>query len=612
MSWTEKYASKLTSAEQAAKLVKPGNRVFVGTGCATPLSLVGALERTSPTPDDVDLNHFLTTGLADLWADQPTRYRHTCFFVGSDMRDLVKRGAAAYIPISLAQVPTLIENGRFQTDVAMIQVSRPDANGFVSLGISVDIGLCAAQHSKIVLAEVNRQMPRTHGETWLHVNQITALIEVDRPLGEYQHSPIDDIARRIAIYVAEIIEDGATLHVDLGRITNETLRHLNSRRDLAIHSNVLTDPMADLIRQGVVTGRHNVIHPGKVFASFAIGSRSLYDLMDDNPLFAMYPINVVADPGSIARQPRMVSLSQAFAIDLTGQVCADQFEGEFYSGVSTQADFHRGAAMSRGGKPIVCLRSTTDDGTRSRIRSSLLEGEGVTLARSDVHYVVTEYGIAHLFGKSIRDRAISLIEIAHPDFREGLLADSQRLGIIPRAHRMVNRHAYAVEEERTVSLRDGQAVMLRPARSGDVGAMQRMFHLMSSQDVYMRFFRKLRALSYDEAQRLCNVDFESDVAFVAILGDRETEEIIGTGAYFLNPSTNMAEVAFMVLPHWQGSGLGSAIQQRLKEFAVARRVRGFIAEVLQSNTGMIALAKRLGPSELHYDEDMVKVVTCFE
>ena len=307
----------------------------------------------------------------------------------------------------------------------------------------------------------------------------------------------------------------------------------------------------------------------------------------------------------------MASLTQALVVDLTGQVCADQFHGEFYSGVSTQPDFHRGAARAPDGKSIICLRSTTEDGTESPIRPALLAGEGVTLARSDVHYVVTEFGIAYLFGKSVRERALALIEIAHPDFRESLLDDAKRQSIVPAAHKLGSRRGYLVEEERTVVLKSDRKVMLRPARGGDVQSMQVMFHRMSSEDVYMRFFRRVSALTYEEAQRLCNVDFEKDVAFVAIAGSRENEEIVGTGAYFLNPSSNLAEVAYMIVPEWQGSGLGAALQQRLKEFAVEQGVRGFVAEVLQTNSAMLNLARRLGITEIKTEDGAHHVTTLF-
>jgi acyl-CoA hydrolase/RimJ/RimL family protein N-acetyltransferase len=604
-------SDKLLSADRAVEIVKPGNRVFIGTACATPLTLVEALERRKPTPPDVELFHFLTSGLQPRWVERPSAYRHRCFFVGSDVRALVHSGQAEYVPISLTQIPHLMANGRLRADVAFVQVSPPDAHGFVSLGISVDITSSVLRHARTIVAEVNPFMPRTLGDTFLHVDPIDHFVRVERPLIEYAHQPADAVAERIARYVAEIIEDGATLHVDLGRIPNETLKHLHHRRDLGIHSNVITDPVLDLIEQGVITGRRKTLHPGKIVTSFCIGSSRLYEFLHDNPLFEFMPIEYVADPAVVAQNHKMASLTQALVIDLTGQVCADQFHGEYYSGVSTQPDFHHGAAKSPGGKPIVCLHSTTDDGKESLIRPSLLAGEGVTLARSDVHYVVTEFGIAYLFGKSMRERAMALIEIAHPDFRESLLDEAKRQSLVPAAHRLGGGRDYLVEEERVVALKSGRQVMLRPARGSDVQSMQVMFHRMSAEDAYMRFFRRVAALTYEEAQRLCNVDFDKDVAFVAVTGPRENEEIVGTGAYFLNPSTNLAEVAYMIVPEWQGSGLGGALQQRLKEFAVDRGVRGFVAEVLQANSAMLNLAKRLGKIEIKTEDGTYHVTSVF-
>src|SRR6476469_8839400 len=533
----EQISNKLLPAEAAVEVVKPGHRVYVGTACAAPFTLVEALERRKPIPPDVELFHFLTSGLEPLWVERQSSYRHRCFFVGSDVRALVHSGQAEYVPISLTQIPHLTATGRIRTDVALVQVSTPDEHGFVSLGVSVDIAMSVLRYAKTIVAETNPFMPRTLGDTFLHVDRIDRFVRVERPLAEYVHQPVDAVAERIARYVAEIIEDGATLHVALGRIPNETLKHLHTRRDLGIHSNVITDPVLDLIEQGVITARHTTLHPGKIVTSFCIGSRRLFEFR---------PIEYVADPAVVAQNHKMASLTQAFVIDLTGQVCADQYQGEFYSGVSTQPDFHRGAAASCGGKPIVCLRSTTDDSKESRIRPSLLAGEGVTLARPDVHYVVTEFGIAYLFGKSVRERALALIEIAHPDFRESLLDEAKRQSLVPAAHRLGGGQGYLVEEERVIQLKTGSKVMLRPARGSDVQSMQVMFHRMSSEDVYTRFFRSVSALSYEEAQRLCNVDFEKDVAFVAVVGPRENEEIVGTGAYFLNPSTKLDEVAYML------------------------------------------------------------------
>ena len=463
-----------------------------------------------------------------------------------------------------------------------------------------------------IIAEVNPRMPRTHGDTLIPVERIARFVPVEREVTEYRHPPIDDIAEQVARYVAEIIEDGATLQIDLGRIPNEALKHLKRRRNLGIHSNVITEGVLDLIKTGVITGAQKTLHPGRVVASFCLGTRELYDFIHDNPLFEFRPIEYVADPAIVARNHAMVSLSQAFAIDLTGQVCADQFEGGFYGGVSTLPDFHRGAVRSPGGKSIICLRSTTDDGERSRIRFQLLPGEGVGLARHDVHYVVTEFGIAYLFGKSMQERSLALIEIAHPKFREQLLTQAREAHLVRSDQRVMSPRQYMVEEERIVDLADQRRVLIRPARADDAMGLKDLFHALSAQDVYTRFFRRMTSLSYEDAQRLCNVDFDRDVAFVAVAGPRENEKIIGTGAYFLNPTTNYAEVAYMIAPAWQGCRVGGGLQKRLREFAQARRIKGFIAEILPSNQKMIRLARAAGDLiEQEDDEDGCKIKTTF-
>jgi RimJ/RimL family protein N-acetyltransferase len=309
----------------------------------------------------------------------------------------------------------------------------------------------------------------------------------------------------------------------------------------------------------------------------------------------------------------MVSLTQAFSIDLTGQVCTDQFGGQFYGGVSTQPEFLRGASLAKNGKPIVCLRSATTDESESCIRPLLPVGEGVTVARSDVHYVVTEYGIAYLFGKSVRERAIALIEIAHPKFRAQLLEDAKMLGYALPEQRLDTLRPYLVEEERTVALKGNRQVLIRPARSSDAMGMKEIFYQMSQDDVYTRFFRRVNALSFNEAQRLCNVNFDTEVAFVAVTGTRENEQIVGSCCYFLNPSTNIAEVAYMIIPEWQATGLGGAFQKCMMEFAKKKGVRGFVAEILSENSKMIALAKRSCDNvKVHKEDGVVEIVMLFE
>src|SRR5947207_1268916 len=515
--------SKLVSAEQALAAIRPGSRIFLGTGCAAPRKLLATLEAMSPGPADLEFVSFVTTSAVPEEAGVPhTRYRHRAFFVGSDLRGLAGSGRLNYVPIALEDVPELLASGKL---------------------------------------------------------------------------PIDD---------------GSTLQIGLGRVPNEALRHLKDRRDLGIHSDVITDGVVDLVEAGVVTNRRKTRHRDRIVASYCLGTRRLYDFLDDNPLLAFLPIDQVCDPQEVAGNARMVSITQAFAVDMTGQVCVDQFEGEFYGGVSTQAGFIRGAARSPGGKPIICLASTTDDGT-SRIKPLLETGDGVGIARSDVHYVVTEYGIAYLFGKSIRERALALIDVAHPNCREDLLAAAKRLGYVLPEQYLASQAAYPVHEERTVQLKNGVTVLIRPARASDAGALLPQLHRLTPDQVYTRFFRRVRSLSYAELQTLCNVNHETEVAFLAVTGPRESEVVVGSACYFLNSTTNLAEIAFMVAPEWQGQGLGTALQARLQEYAIGRGVRGFVAEMLPRNARMLRLATHApGTVSTSRDEESVHVTILFQ
>ncbi len=611
----ERYSGKICSAPEAVLRIKPGSQVFIGTACATPRALVQAMEALNPPPADVDLIHFITTGAVahDAEGTPLTRYRHRCFFVGSDVRAAVRLGIAEYIPISAVRVPGLMEIGRIPIDVALIQVSLPDEFGYVSLGVSVDMVAAAVSAAKLVIAEVNPAMPWSMGDSAIHLSSVDLLVPVETPVIEYVYTPAEsEVVERIAEYIAGIIDDGSTLQIGLGQIPNEALRYLEDRRDLGIHSEVISDAIIPLLEKGIINGKQKTGHRGRIVTSFAMGTKRLYDMIDRNPLFVFQPIERVADPQVIAAQHKMVSITQAFAVDLTGQVCADQFDGEFYSGLGARGEFISGATRSIGGKAIICMTSTTEGGIGSRIRPQLRMGEGVTVTRGDVHYVVTEYGIAYLFGKSLRERALSLIAVAHPQSRGYLLEQAKRLGYISEDQSLKNLQAYPVEEERQVKLKNGLELKLRPAHAADADGIRSLFHKMSDDDKYTRFFQRLKHLSNKEIQRLCNLDYETEVAFVAVGGPREQETVVAQACYFVNPSTNLAETAFMVDPAWQGTGLGSALQRRMVEHAKARGIRGFVAEILPGNTHMIALA-RAGSSNVHTErvEDVVHVTALF-
>ena len=610
-----RYKEKLATAEHAVLAVKEGHRVFIGTACATPRTLVAALESLPRPPADVELVHFITTAAIphDQEGRAATRYRHRTFFVGSDVRAAVNQGMADYVPIQISLVPELIERGSLPLDVAMIQVSPPDAFGYVSLGVSVDIIPAAVAAARWVIAEINPAMPRTQGDTTIHMRDIDVVVPVAVPVTEYVHAPVTEkVVQQIARYIAGIIDDGSTLQIGLGRIPNEALRYLLQRRDLGIHSDVITDSILPLLQAGILTGREKSHARGKIVASFALGSRALYDAMDGNARFALHPITWVANEQLIASQTKMVSISQAFSIDLTGQACVDQFDGQLYGGLGAQVEFMRGTARARGGKAIVCLTSTTEDGNQSRVRAMLAPGEAASLSRTDIHYVVTEFGIAYLHGKSLQERALALISVAHPKFRDALLMEAKLIGYLNETYHIKNIAPYAVEDERTIQLKNGKNVMIRPAMVYDAGGIKSLFYGLPDNDRYTRFFRHVRSLSREDIQRLCNVDYGDTVAFVAVSGSRDSGKIVGHASYFVNPSTKLAETAFMVAPSWQRTGLGSSMQECLVEHAKRAGIRGFQAEILPGNQSMINLARKCSPDvATQRDEDAVHVTMMF-
>lgn len=571
------WHDRRASPAEAVSVVRPGDRVFIGTACATPRSLVHALEHLNRP--GVTLVHFLTDRFRD---DDPpqTNYRHRVFYVGRDVRALRKSGQVEYLPLSVADVPALFQNGQMPLDVAMVQVAPPDPDGTCSLGVSVDVTKAAAMTANTVIAEVNPAMPRTAGDSRIPVDRIASFVPVETPVIEYLHPPVGEVAEQIARYAARLIDHGATLQIGLGRVPNEMLAYLANRRELAIHSDVITEPLVDLVDAGVVTG--------PVSTSWAMGTRRLYDLVDDDARFAFHPIDHVCDPTVIASRERMVSVTQAFTIDLTGQVSTESIDGELYGGISTGPAFHRGALASPGGTAIVCLASRTPAG-RSAISPELGPDKAVAIPRADVHWVITEYGTAYLFGRSLSERAVALIEIAHPDVRRELLDTAIERGLVGERQQLHSRTAYPMAEIRDVQLRDGRAVVMRPTRTSDTAAMQELFYRLSEEDVETRFLQKLTSLTDTTAQYLCSVDYEEEMAFAAVVGPSEQERIVAASCYYLSPASGLAEVAYMVDPEWQGAGLGGILHRGLVEYARQHGARGLTADVLLGNSRMLRI-----------------------
>lgn len=409
------------SAEEAVRIVKSGDRVFLHTAAATPQRLIGAMVDRAEELRDVEIVSLHTEGEARYAEPRYARsFRLNAFFVGKNVRQAVQAGDADAIPVFLSDVPALFYNDVLPLDVAMVHVSPPDRHGYCSLGVSVDAALAAVHKAKHVIAQVNPNMPRTHGEGLLHVSHIDALVEVQDPLPETPAHELTETERSIGRYIASIVEDGATLQMGIGAIPDATLAALGDHRDLGIHTEMFSDGVIDLVEKGVINGSRKRTHKDIIVASFLVGSRRLFDFVDDNPLVEMFPSDYVNDTKEIRKNPRVTAINSAVEIDMTGQVCSDSIGQRFFSGVGGQMDFIRGAALSEGGKPIIALPSVTRRG-ESRIVPVLKPGAGVVTTRAHVRYVVTEYGIVNLHGKNLRQRAEALASIAHPDFREGIL-----------------------------------------------------------------------------------------------------------------------------------------------------------------------------------------------
>jgi acyl-CoA hydrolase len=435
MSWEIEYKKKLRTPEEALRCVRSGMRVYIHPGCAEPEVLVKALIQRGPELEDVEIVHLMTMGDAGYIAPElEDHFRHNAMFIGGNVRKAVNDGRADYTPVYLSEIEQLFESGAMPLDVALIQVSPPDAHGFCSFGVGVDTTLTAAKCAHYVVAQVNDQMPRTYGDSFIHVNNIHAVVETSRPLCQLPKPEITELHVAIARNVAGLIEDGSVLQTGIGGIPDAVLPFLMDRKDLGVHTELISDSVIPLIEAGVINGARKNFKPRKVIVGFVLGSKRLFDFVDNNPIFEFHPNAYTNDPLLIARNDNMVAINSALQIDLTGQVCSDSIGTYFYSGIGGQVDFLRGSSRAKGGKPIIALPSTAKNATISRISPMLDPGAGVVTSRGLIRYVVTEYGVAYLHGKSIRERAKALIEIAHPKFREELYAYCEKTKWLQRPH----------------------------------------------------------------------------------------------------------------------------------------------------------------------------------
>jgi acyl-CoA hydrolase/GNAT superfamily N-acetyltransferase len=587
--WQDKYRDMISTPTNAVRKIKPGQRVFIGTGCAEPVELVNALTARANTLADVEIIQLLAKGEAP-YADRKLADSFTVnsFFIGTAIRGHIQEGLGDYTPILLSDIPRIFSSGQLPLDVVLIHVTPPDEHGQVSLGVSVDIVKSATENGSLVIAQVNPQMPRTMGDSTIDIYDLDILVPVDLPILERGQSDPTAATLKIGENIAALVEDGSTVEFGIGRIPHAVADFLKDKKNLGIHTELLTDSIMELIKCGAVNGTRKTMDRGKVVASFSMGSKKLYDFIDNNPIFSFRPTEYVNDTHVISKQHKMVAINTALEIDLTGQVCADSLGEKFYSGIGGQVDFNRGASLCKDGKAIIALQSTAKKGTISRIVTHLTPGAGVVTTRGEVHYVVTEHGVAYLHGKSVHERALALISIAQPKFREQLLKEAIKAHYLRQEMTKVEgRFVVASREmETTMLLDDGMQVSFRPVHPTDEHLMRDLLYTLSQETVYYRFMTHKTQFSHQQVQNFVYIDHRRDVAIVGTVPEAHGEDIVAVGRYYLDRKSNRAEVAFVIRDDWQNHGIGTYLFKHLVTLAKRSGIAGFTAEVLRDNRRM--------------------------
>lgn len=591
---TDEYIEKLTSPSKALAGVRPGDRIFTGTGCAEPTLLNLHLSNMLNIEDTV-LLHFYSFGSAPYIKEQFTRrFRYHSFFITDNIREAVHSGRADYTPVSVKHVPRLFAKRILPVDVALIQTSIPDVNGQVSLGISVDVTKAAVRNSRLVIAEVNREMPITHGNSKISISEINYFIENNSPLIERVYSEPSQQVKRVAKNVTSLIDDGSTIQFGIGNVPNAVPLFLHEKLDLGIYTETFSDTVLDLIQSGAVTNEKKPIHNGMSVASYVTGSHNLYKTIDDNPKFGLFPSDYVLNTDRIGQHPNMISINSALEIDVTGQVVADSLGTKQYSGIGGAVDFHRGALRSQNGKAIIALPSASNDGKHTRIVCTLSKGSGVTIDRSHIAYVVTEYGVAYIRGLPLRERVLKMIEISHPSFRKQLFEHAKNLGYLYEDqifHETQDWMLYPQRLQKSFMLKNNTPIRIRPLLPSDEDKLRDFFYSLSEKSKYSRYFNAINALPHSKAQTEANIDFSQDFGFAAFVNPINSEEIIGTGHFFLLRDGESAEIALLTSEKYRGNGIARRFLSMLSKIACDRGVKHFISEVIIENKAAYHLFK---------------------
>ena len=594
--WADNYIERKTDAKKALELIQRGQRVFIGSACGEPQHLVKTLSEVSPYLSGIEIIRMMSRETTSLTAiadkTQETSLTIRTLYLGAAVDETIAKGKRFITPMNMSDIPGLFMSRKLPIHVAIIQVSEPDDFGWMSLGISVDVTLAAARSADIVIAQVNPRMPRILGQSFIHVNDVDAFVEHEEELLAIKLAPASDAAIRIGKHIAHLIKDGATLQLGLDAASQATIQALADKNDLGVHSQYLSDDVMHLYARGNINNRKKGFNTGKLVASAAIGTANLYDFLHDNPGVDFYPSDYVNDPSIISRHHRMTSLNVARYIDLTGQVTAEASSRTYYAGVSGIADFVRGARQSADGRSIIMLPSTSDRGKTSNIVPAL-NSLAVVVPRGDTHYVVTEYGLVNLFGKSLQERVLAMIEIAHPKFREGLLEDAKKEGLIG-SERILGAAAQGIYplwlEEHIVV--DGEEITIRPSKPVDERRIQEHYYTLGKEDTLSRFFHDKTVFGRKEINPKSLTDYEKDLTILAVVGEFGFGRAVAVGECML-VSDNMAEVAFSVHQDYQGKGLGRRLMEKLTQAALKTGLDGLLAYTFADNKGMINLFRTL-------------------
>ncbi len=590
------YQNKLISPEDLLEILKPGDRVFLSSGPAMPARSVGAIVASENTNvQDLELIQLITLGdLLTKDACHERKYRLKTFNIGETISCEFNEGNLDFIPANLMEIPLLLKSGAVGIDVAIVTASPPDRNGYMSLGVAVDVSNIAVQMARVVVVEVNPAMPVTFGETMIHLNQVHHVIESDRPILERPWKKWDDQLDRIGWHIANLIEDGSTVALHAGRTYDAIASHMKGKRNLGIYTNVISDWVMELVEAGALPYNRSRYRGGQVTSSYCYGTRALYDYVDRNPIFEFYPIARLVNPNVTRRIPNMVSIMNVQQIDVSGESVIFYPGDNLLSGYESKFIFAMGAALSRRGKTIIAVRSVDPEGNSNIVISHDRNRERVRATLGYARYVVTEFGVANLFGKSIRERVISLIDIAHPDHRERLLEQAKQIGYVYKDQIYVIKNAknYPVELETVKSFKDGLEVRFRPIKPSDEDMMRRLFYQFSDESKYLRYFARIQTMPHTKMQEYVNIDYVDTVSIVGVISRGRSEEIIAEARYSYYPREKTHELAFIVEEAYQGKGIASFLVDYLLKIGGERGLKTLCATVLPENKKMLRVFDR--------------------